>query len=99
MPTIKAREGQCLVDIAMQESGDASLLFQYAVANGMGITDHLEVGEDIEALPVVLNGVVAVLNKRPNYPASDCDDNGDGEGSEGDGEGIDYWFLNEYEVQ
>lgn len=36
--------GQTLVDIAVQELGDASRVFELAVLNAISITDELEVG-------------------------------------------------------
>lgn len=95
MPTIKAREGQCLFDIAMQESGNAARVFDYAIANGLSITELIAPGEDIETLQVDLNAVVKVLKREPNYPASDMDDMGTLGYA---GEGIGYWYLYEYVV-
>lgn len=45
MQTIKAGEGQTLIDVAMQHLGEAALLFDVAELNGLQITDELTPGQ------------------------------------------------------
>lgn len=96
MQLIKTGEGQTLIDIAMQESGKAELALAYAIANGMSLTERLEVDTQLRTLQVENRTVSEVLKQKRHLPASDADDI-DQEPEQQ--EGIGYWTLNQYVVQ
>ncbi len=45
---------QSLLDIAIQQCGDATAVFQLAVLNGLSITDDLEAGQTIVSNQVLV---------------------------------------------
>lgn len=45
---IKAKEGQCLVDIALMTCGTVESVLTLCERNGMGLTDDLHRGDEIE---------------------------------------------------
>ena len=89
MQTIKINEGQTLLDVAIQHTGDASRAFEIALANGLNFSDDLEIGT------VVLVPEASVENKKNvadfvktnTTPASKKDDTGLLL------EGVDYWAI------
>lgn len=83
--------GQCIIDIAIQELGDASRAFELCKLNNKSITASLLPGEIIMVPEVALDKkpVVKVFTDPANKPASSVTD-AEGNLSE---EGIDYWTI------
>jgi hypothetical protein len=48
---IRAQEYQTLLDIAIQETGTALSVFDYALKNGVSITDGLATGQNVSIAP------------------------------------------------
>jgi hypothetical protein len=44
METVNVKPHQCLLDLSMQLKGSIDALFDFAIANGIGITDDLKSG-------------------------------------------------------
>lgn len=99
---VRVERGQCPVDLAMQHLGSASFIFPMAAGLGLNITESLTPGdyykvETATNAPAELKKMIRLLNEKRNIPASDI--NKDGPPLTVKLEGIDYWFLYEYEVQ
>lgn len=64
--------GQTLIDIAVQELGDASRVFELAVLNELGITDELAIGSVLVIPEAAIDkrSLVQMFNERFLAPAS-----------------------------
>ena len=76
--SVKVLHKQRIVDLAMQQYGDPSFIFDIALATGKSITDELDAVTELE-LPVLLisgtgKSIITVLQKPLNLVAS-ADDN------------------------
>lgn len=70
MQVIEAKEGQSLIDIAIQQAGDPTDVFALALANDISITDVPGAGRILKSVPIV-NQVVSDLYLRDRiYPAT-----------------------------
>lgn len=91
MKTVKILKGQTLVDIAMQELGEASRVMELAVLNGIKVTDALIPGQTVEVMDfdTAKRSVVLLFADDANKPASGgmCDVVG------GTGSGISFWAI------
>lgn len=90
MKVIKVLKNQTLVDIAMQELGDASGAITLAVMNGKKVTDFLDSGETIQVpdYDIEKRHLVNLFQDDSNKPAS-----GDNLDIYGSKQGIGYWFI------
>lgn len=74
MATIATKEGQCMLDLCMQATGSIDAVVAIAQANGLSITDVLEVDQAIAINAAVVDArAVAYFNIAGNLPASDVD--------------------------
>ena len=91
MPTITVNEGQTLLDIALQGTGDLTRVFEVAALNGVDITDDLPIGGMIQSPdPAVdksyLVDLFAVVYQKPK--------SADNEVARTNGrEGIGFWAI------
>lgn len=90
---IKPLPGQALIDIVIQELGDAERLFEVALLNNRGITDQLTTEDSILVPEYALDkkSIVKIFTEPFNKPASQKEY---AEGEEPILEGIDYWAVN-----
>ncbi len=97
---VKVLKGQTLVDIAIQEMGDASFVLAIAELNDLNVTDDLTAGQMITVpdYDTAFRNTVNLFSDDANKPASGI--NAD-EGDEEDHlEGIEYWAIeNDFVVQ
>ena len=70
MKTIQVLSGQTLVDIAMQELGDASRLFELAELNGLLPSDNIVAGQSILVPDLEVNKAKTVNLLQVNQPAT-----------------------------
>lgn len=77
------------MDIAMQECGDVSAMYEIANLNGRTLTDDLVVGETLIVPEIVNEEIVTLFESNYRKPAcwEDPDD------SEINGEGLEYWAI------
>ena len=52
MGTVKVKDRQTLLDIALQTSGSVEAVMELAIANGRSVTAALEDGEELETVEV-----------------------------------------------
>lgn len=57
MATAIVQQGQSLMDISIEKCGSVTALFELALANGLSITDDVEVGTTLQ-LPIPTNAAV-----------------------------------------
>ncbi len=98
MKSVKVLDGQTLVDIAVQELGDAERVMEIAEANEMKVTDDLVSGSEIMVpdFDRTKRSIVNLFSDDANKPASalTVDE------TEGVGEGIGFWIIeNDFVVQ
>lgn len=69
---LRVQEGQTIIDMALQGSGDVYRLFEVAKENGLSITDDIVAGDYIYTPAAALNKkkFSSFFNAAPNYPAS-----------------------------
>lgn len=88
MITVQPR--QTLLDIAMQYLGDATRVVELANLNGIGITDTLTTGQQLQipapAINAVVSTIITVLARLGLAPAS-------GDYTTQLPSGIGYWFI------
>jgi hypothetical protein len=87
--TVKILAGQTMADIAVQELGDVSRVFEISELNDKPITEELMPGSYL-TLPVAATDkryLTQLFSDPANKPASACD------AEAGALEGIDYWAL------
>jgi hypothetical protein len=91
--TIKVKEGQTLLDIAMQETGDTSRALEIATANGVSLTTELVPGSvlSVPGPDVSKADIPVLLQQVYNVPASS--DNEFGQRETESGSGIDFWII------
>ena len=70
MPSIKVKDEQCLIDVAMQEVGTIEAVFTLALSNEMSITDDVQAGESIVLVPVVDIRIISAFKDNGLFPAS-----------------------------
>jgi hypothetical protein len=70
MPSIKIKDEQCLVDIAMQESGAVDAVVSLAMLNDVEITKDFSAGESVVLGGVLNTRVSAVFKDNGLFPAS-----------------------------
>jgi hypothetical protein len=94
----KVLSGQTIIDMAVQELGDASRAFELAVLNGLSLTDDLSVGQ-VLSIPDAAKeqrSTVQMFKDKANAPAS-ADKEGLMIGKE---DGIEFWAIEkDFEVQ
>ena len=91
MKTVKVLYGQTWLDLAVQETGDATRAMEMAILNDVSMTDSLTAGESVLA-PDPERGkksVVLLFTDKANAPASE-DIVGE---MKSNGEGIEYWAI------
>lgn len=88
MPIIKVKEGQTLLDIAVQYLGDASKAFEIAITNGLNFSDDLVIGTELIVGDVAVDKkkVVKIFSENNLIPAS-------GKTLSQQQEGIGYWAV------
>ncbi|MBU2526250.1 MAG: hypothetical protein KKC03_06590 [Bacteroidetes bacterium] len=67
---------QSLLDIAIKETGSITSIFDFAIINGVGITDDIVPGSAIE-IPTIdygFKGVVDYYKTNRIFPATDIDE-------------------------
>ncbi len=82
---------QSLLDVAIQQCGDATAVFNLAVLNGLSVTDDLKVGQIIESNEVVdvdVEKYYRLRNIKPATAFSDAD-----KVLTAKNEGIGYWAI------
>lgn len=97
MKRIQTLNGQTLVDIAIQELGDADRVFEIATMNGLSLTDELEPGRVLMVPEPAreMKSTVQIFQDKAFAPAS-ADAAGDMETKQ---EGIGYWIIgNDFKV-
>ncbi|MGQ0739147.1 MAG: hypothetical protein ACT4OJ_08830 [Bacteroidota bacterium] len=98
MKSVKVLNGQTLVDIAVQELGDASRALEIAELNDRKITDDLAAGQlvNVPDYERERRSTVILFTDDANKPASGLTQ----EEIDARPEGIDYWILeNDFVVQ
>ena len=70
--TIIVSKKQTLIDIAMQEYGDATQIFTIALLNGISVTDNLSDDQQLIVDDVTVNEVIDGLSSRNIQPASNA---------------------------
>lgn len=98
MKTVKILHGQTLIDIAVQEMGDASKAIALAALNEINVTDRLVAGETIEVPDYDKSNrsIVNLFADDANKPASDLSGNETSDVPSG----IGYWYIeNDFVVQ
>ncbi len=93
MQVIKTGEGQTLLDIAMQYTGDVSRAVEIAHLNGLQLTDDLEAGMELQVPEAAIDKqyIAEAFAENDLHPAS-----GETELPNADDEvleGIDYWTI------
>lgn len=93
MHSIKVSEGQTLLDIAVEYSGDINAAYTIADLNLKGITDDLVVGESLMVpdVDVTKAGIVEMFAQPSRKPASAEDLTT----SDVIGEGLEFWIIEE----
>lgn len=71
MATTQTKNGQTLLDVAMQQSGDATAAAALAIANEMSVTEKLAIGTELQNVDVMNSAVVDVFATQKINPASD----------------------------
>lgn len=93
MTSITVKPGQTLIDLAIQELGDASLLFDLAQANNLSITSVLTPAQSIIIPDVTKDTRVVSYLKRENIFPAFFD-------RPEEFEGIEFWAIeDEFEIQ
>jgi len=98
MPNIKVSEGQTLLDIALQATGDLTRVFEIAGLNGIDLTTDLTIGSTLTAPEPAIDktylvDLFAVVYRKPKSADSDT------EQTKGR-EGIGFWIIeNDFIVQ
>lgn len=98
MPSIKVSEGQTLLDIALQASGDLTRVFEIAALNSIDITTDLTIGSTLAAPEPAIDktylvDLFAVAYRKPKSGDSDT------EQTKGR-EGIGFWIIeNDFVIQ
>lgn len=87
--TIKVKDGQSLLDIALQECGDVAAAYAIADLNGMSVSDSLEVGSELQVPAGVDDQEVVSLFAGVHKPASTETD----ATSDINGEGLEFWVI------
>lgn len=82
------KAGQTVADIAIQMCGTQESLFAVALLNGVGITDALTPGSQIEGGTLAVFDVADYFRKYKLYPAS-----GYAQSEILTPQGIDYWAI------
>lgn len=62
---------QNLLDLAVQNTGSIEAVFDLAMANDLSITDHLEIGESLNAVEVLDQDIANYFNMRNRHIATD----------------------------
>jgi hypothetical protein len=95
MKVAKIQSGQTLVDIALQELGDATRVFEIADLNGIGITADLVAGSTLLVPDYAREkrGIVQVFTNPSNMPASAETVQLDAGGVVVPQEGIEFWAV------
>lgn len=85
--------GQTLIDIALQELGDAATLFEVAQYNDRSITDDLAAGDVLTVPDYALDrrAIVSTFANLANRPASGITTASETDGIFG--EGIEFWSI------
>lgn len=97
MKVVTVLYGQTLIDIAIQELGDAARVFEIAELNDISLTDDLEAGSTllVPDWEKSKRSIVQLFTDPANAPAS-----ADTDSLSNKNEGIDYWVLeNDFVVQ
>jgi hypothetical protein len=91
MPSTKVSEGQTLLDIALQATGDLTRVFEIAGLNGIDITTDLTIGSTLVVPEPLIDKTYLVDLFTPVYrkPKSADNDIGQTKGREG----IGFWII------
>lgn len=85
------RNGQSLLDIALQECGDASAAFELALRNGLALSDELTNGDELELPTVEDKRTVAQYRADSVFPATAI--TGEQYNETIEGEGVEFWGI------
>lgn len=89
----KVLDCQSLWDIALQETGDITGAWELAELHGLSLTEELQVGQEMEEVPVKNRQLAAYYALHGIYPATAITI----ESESGDGalllEGIEFWGI------
>lgn len=85
---LRVEDGQTVIDMAMQTTGDAARIFDYAQMNGIAITDDISAGDAVTVPSATIDkaGIVKMLAVKANKPAS-------GYSTINTEEGIGFWII------
>lgn len=87
MASVKVKSGQTLLDVALRYAGSAEAVYRLAKANGLTITEKLQVGRVIQLGESVDERNVVALDRRAADPAANLDAKPP--------QGIGYWTIGE----
>lgn len=79
------KNGQSLIDVAIQQSGDAGNAVALAIQNDLSLTENLGVGNNIQNAPVTNQSIVDFFNTELKNPAT--------KDNVVEGQGIGFWGL------
>jgi hypothetical protein len=85
--TVKVKQGQSLLDIAIQHCGTAESVYDLAIANGLSITDELVPGQLLNLPAVTDKKTVSYFDTNEIKPATAVT------AADLIFEGIDYWGI------
>lgn len=74
MGTVKVKDRQTLLDVALQTSGSVEAVMDLALANGLSITDELSDGQVLEVAEVKDVAVVSRYEINSIFPATEASD-------------------------
>lgn len=63
------QQGQNMMDLAVQHSGDCTALFAFAMKNGISVTEEIASGMDLIVPEVINIGVVKYFSDKTIIPA------------------------------
>ncbi len=69
MATVKVKQGQSLLDIAVQYTGSVENAFSIALLNSISLADQLEINQEL-IVPEPTNRSIVALFSDKNIPAS-----------------------------
>jgi len=67
---MKILHGQSLLDLAIQTAGSVEAAYDFAVANGLSVTDDLIVGKEHKATGVINKSVLNYYTQKNIKPAT-----------------------------
>ncbi|MBP1637447.1 MAG: hypothetical protein H6Q18_236 [Bacteroidetes bacterium] len=70
MQIMKAKERQTFIDLAIQACGSPEAAFDFALLNGVSLTDDPGVGVELAVPPVVNTAIATYYANKKLYPAT-----------------------------